>query len=553
MRDDVKLEAKVYTTVGGAQQPVILVRTPYSEPMSRSLPIIPLLDAGFAVVVQNCRGTGGSEGELWAFENETNDGLDTIAWLVDQPWTTGQVCMFGGSYLGMSQLAVSGHRPNGLVAIAPTITTHNYRDGLVYRQGVPQLGQGLGWHILKTAQTLGDRATRGEDFKEQMEAFAAMTSDMETAYRTLPLTSLHGVNDVLPSWQKWLEKEKDAQYWNSINFTDHRTKTGVPGMHVGGWFDLFLGGTLDNYRVIAQQAETVQAQANQHLVVGPWTHTDQTGTAGELFFPNGSAPIIRLEDQQRTFLSESVAAGPSSIPPVQIFVMGANHWRTENEWPLARTEWQKWYFQANGGLSTQTPKHNAEPVEYTHDPHDPVPTVGGSALMNGGPDGSAQYMPGARDQRVLDGRDDILRFISEALVDDLEVTGPLSVTLQGATSAADTDFTAKLIDVWPDGRAMWVADGIVRSRYRNGMDRDEAIEPGQIYEYSIDLVATSQVFQKGHRLRVDIASSNFPCFDRNSGSGKPVAEVTEDDLVTAHQQVFSTADHPSYITLPIIP
>jgi putative CocE/NonD family hydrolase len=553
MRDGIHLAAVVYRAACEKELPVLLVRTPYNEQMSRTLPIVPALDAGFAVIVENCRGTAASEGELQAFENETNDGLDTIAWLVEQPWSNRQVCMFGASYLGMSQLAVSGHRPDGLTAIVPIVATNNYRDGLVYKQGALQLGQGVGWHTLKTAQTLEERAARGEDITAQMGAFIGMTREMEATYRTLPLTDLTAITDVLPSWKNWLDREADADYWKRISYTQHRTKTEVPALHVGGWFDLFLSGTLDNYATIAREAESADARANQHLIIGPWTHADQSGAAGELHFAAGAAQAIRLEEQQLRFLRESVDGAATSLPPVQIFVMGANRWRAENEWPLQRTEWQKWFLQADGRLVQDKPTENAGFAKFVHDPHNPVGTVGGGTMINGGPDGGVGYMPGARDQRVLDDRNDILRFTSPVLEKDLEVTGPLDVTLHAATSAHDADFTARLVDVWPDGRAMGVADGIVRARYRNGMDKPAIVEPGEVYEYTIDLVATSQVFKKGHRIRVDIASSNFPCYDRNSGSGKPAGEVTEEDFITAVQQIFCTASQPSYIQLPVIP
>ncbi|WP_426226371.1 CocE/NonD family hydrolase [Pseudarthrobacter sp. DSP2-3-2b1] len=552
MRDGIVLVATAYRSLSAEPQPVLLVRTPYVESMARTLPVAPALAAGFAVVVQSCRGTAESGGVLHAFENESDDGLDTIAWLIDQPWANGQVCMFGASYLGMAQLAVSGKNPEGLAAIVPIVATNNYRDGLVYRQGAMQLGQGLGWHMLKTAQTLGERAQRGQDIAAQMGAFLGMTRDMEATFRTLPLTDLTAVSDVLPSWTTWLEKETDSGYWDGINYTKDRTRTAVPALHVGGWFDLFLAGTLDNFTAIAQGAETAEARSNQHLVIGPWTHADQSGAAGELHFAAGAAQVIRLEEQQMRFLRESVDSIPSSIPPVQIFVMGADRWRSEEEWPLARTDWQKWYLQPDGSLGDTVPAGNASPLQYVHDPHDPVPTVGGGTLINGGPDGGAGYMPGSRDQRVLDSRDDVLRFSSSVLEQDMEVTGPLSVTLFAATSAEDADFTAKLVNVFPDGRAMGVADGIVRARYRNGMDAPSTVEPGEVYEYTIDLVATSQVFKKGHRIRIDIASSNFPCFDRNSGTGKLAGHVTQDDLSPATQSVFCTSVFPSHVVLPVI-
>lgn len=545
MRDGVDLEGMLYRTTGQAR-PVLLVRTPYSEPMSRSLPVLPALEAGFSVLVQNCRGTGGSQGQLHTFENEEADGLDTIEWLVRRPWCDGRIAMFGMSYLGMTQLAVAGHQPPGLVAIAPTVTPDDYRDGLVYRQGAFQLGQALGWHLLKALQSVGEQAARGEEVGARLARLGELAGDTETAYRKLPLSRRSGLSDVLPSWRTWLDRENDPGYWHDLSYADRRAQVSVPGLHVGGWFDLFLRGTLDNYTTLA-----ASGSANQHLIVGPWSHADQSGVAGEVYYHGGSAQAARLEEQQLRFLRESVAGSPTSLPPVRIYVMGADRWRTEHEWPLARTDWQTWYLAAPGSLSREPPAGGV--ARYRHDPHDPVPTVGGAVVMAGSPDGGLGYQPGSRDQRGLDGRADILRFSSAALTEDMEVTGPLSVRLFAATSANDTDFTAKLVDVHPDGRAMGIADGIVRARYRAGMDSPRPVIPGEVYEYSIDLGATSQVFRAGHRVRVDIASSNFPCFDRNSGSGKPAGQVTEADFVPAHQRICFGPEHPSAIRLPVIP
>lgn len=546
MRDGTCLSGILYRA-GDGPRPVLLVRTPYSEPLSRTLPVLPALDAGFAVLVQDCRGTGASEGELRTFENEETDGLDTIGWVVGQPWCDGKVAMFGASYLGMVQLAVSGHRPGGLAAIATAVTPDDYRDGLVYRQGAFQLGPGLAWHLMKAAQTIGDAAARGEDVSARMGALVALTRDIDAAHRTLPLTDRPGVADVLPSWRTWLEREEDPAYWHGIGYARRRASTAVPGLHVGGWFDLFLRGTLDNYTTIAG----APGAGGQHLIVGPWSHVDQTGAVGEVFYRGGAAQTIRLEEQQLRFLRESVDGVPSSLPPVQIYVMGADRWRTENEWPLARTDWQTWYLAADGTLGRDLPADGA--AQYVHDPHDPVPTVGGAILVAGSPDGGLAYQPGSRDQRVLDGRTDILRFTSPVLDRDVEVTGPLTVRLHASTSAADTDFTAKLVDVHPDGRAMGVADGVVRARYRDGMDAPKPAVPGQAHAYTLDLGATSQVFKAGHRIRVDVASSNFPLFDLNGGSGKPAGQVTEDDLAPATQHVHCGPGHPSAVVLPVIP
>ncbi|TNC24895.1 CocE/NonD family hydrolase [Amycolatopsis alkalitolerans] len=517
MRDGARLAALLHRPLGPAR-PVLLVRTPYAEPISRSLPVLPALEAGFSVLVQDCRGTGGSDGRLRTFENETEDGLDTLAWLRDQPWCDGRIAMFGMSYLGMVQLAVSGHRPEGLLALAPTVTPDDYRDGLVYRQGAFQLGQALAWHLLEAAR------------------LGSPVFGPEAAYDTLPLADRPSLTKVLPSWTTWLGMENEPRYWQGISYAPRRAASTVPALHVGGWFDLFLRGTLDNYATMR----------HGHLIVGPWSHTDRTGVVGEVVYPGGAEQAVRLERQQLTFLTESADGVPSSLPPVQIYVMGSG-WRTENEWPLARTDWQNWYLGPGGTLGRALSE--AGTAEYVHDPADPVPTVGGAIVMTGG----IGHQPGSRDQRVLDSRTDILRFTGPVLDHDVEITGPVTVTLHAATSAADADFTAKLVDVHPDGRAMGVTDGIVRARYRSGMDSPEPVVPGDVYEYTIDVGATSQVFASGHRIRVDIASSNYPCYDRNPGTGTPAGEVTEADFVQATHRVFFGEPYPSAIRLPVIP
>ncbi|GAB2998245.1 CocE/NonD family hydrolase [Amycolatopsis acidiphila] len=539
MRDGAHLAGILYRDAAGPR-PVMLVRTPYAEPLSRSLPVLPALDAGFAVLVQDCRGTGRSDGELRTFENETADGLDTLGWLTRQPWCDGRIVMYGMSYLGMVQLAVSGHRPGGLVAIAPTVTPDDYRDGLVYRQGAFQLGQALAWHLLTAAQLLPRNAGRDG----VAAALAGLAADPESAYRALPLSDRPGLTDILPGWRTWLGRENDRKYWQGISYASRRAGTAVPALHVGGWFDLFLRGTLGNYTTMAPAG-------GQHLIVGPWSHADQSGITGEVYHPGGSAQAIRLEHQQLRFLRESADGAPASLPPVQVYVMGAGRWRTENEWPPARTDRQTWYLGADGSLGRDLP--GAGTAEYVHDPRDPVPTVGGAILMAGSRDGGLGYQPGSRDQRLLDARTDILRFTGPVLDHDVEVTGPLTVHLHAATSAADTDFTAKLVDVHPGGRAMGIADGIVRARYRSGMDTPLPVVPGKVYEYRIDVGATSQLFRAGHRIRVDIASSNFPCFDRNPGTGTPAGQVTEDEFVPATQCVHFGPEHPSSIRLPVIP
>jgi len=558
MRDGTLLRADVFRPADHAPFPVLLVRTPYGEPMVRAAPVLPAIEAGLAVVLQHCRGTGTSDGDLTVpFEAEGNDGVDTIEWCARQDWCDGRVGMYGPSYLGMVQFAAAVQAPEALRCLLPIVTPADYYGGLAYRQGAFQLGQMLGWYTMKSAQTLGYRAAAGEDISADMPALMLHAANLAAEYRHLPLREMPAVAAILPGWRRWLDHEQLDEYWHDLSYADRRAAITTPALHVGGWFDLFLGGTLDNYVTLRRTAATEHARRNQALIVGPWTHIDQTGVAGELHFgAAAAAQAIGLESQQLRFLRAMVAGnGPerAGLPPVRIFVMGDNVWRDEDDWPLPRTVWTRWYLHAGGSLSAAEPQAGAAASHYRYDPADPVPTVGGPVLIPGGPDGGVSWMGGARDQRVIGERPDVLSFTSDVLAADLEVTGPLSVTLHASTSAADTDFTAKLVDVWPDGRAMGVADGIVRARYRDGSGRPDPIRPGEVYAFVIDLIATSQVFKAGHRLRVDVSSSNFPCFDRNPGSGAPAAICTERDFVVAEQTIWHDSERLSFITLPVIP
>lgn len=555
MRDGTILRADVYRRAAGGPFPVLLIRNPYGEPMVRSAPVRPALDAGFAVVVQHCRGTGASDGDFVTFENEAADGADTIEWCARQPWCDGTVAMFGPSYLGMVQFAAASSRPAALRGLAPVVTPADYHWGLAYRQGAFQLGQALAWHSLKSAQALAYDAAGGLDIGPEVGELLGLMANPAAGYAHLPLRDAPAVSRILPSWRKWLDHEARDDYWDRLSYRDTRDQVTAPALHVGGWFDLFLGGTLDNFTALSRRAASARGRRGQRLIVGPWTHADRSGTAGELHFGAfGSEQAIQLERLQIEFLSLAVRPDTEELPGprVRLFVMGDNAWRDEDEWPLARTQWTRWYLHSHGVLSPAAPEDFDPPSHYVSDPADPVPTVGGATLLAGGP-GPVSWQPGPRDQRFAEARADVLSFTSPALTADLEVTGPVSVTLHAATTAADTDFTAKLVDVWPDGRALSVTDGIVRARYRHGSRSASAITPGQVYEYTIDLIATSQVFKAGHRLRVDVASSNFPCFDRNPGNGAPAATATEEDFVVAEQTIFHAAGQPSFITVPVIP
>lgn len=545
LRDGTELLARVVTDADGAPRPVLLVRTPYGEAMSRTLPVQGALDAGFAVMVQQCRGTCGSGGQLRTFENERNDGLDTLEWLRAQPFCDGRIVMFGHSYLGMTQMAVVGDNPPGLKAISPVVTPHDYRDGLVFRQGVFQLGQAVSWHLLKSAEVLHDLAGRGHDVAGVAADFGKLAAS-PAAFEALPVGERPVFAELIPSWRSWIEAENDPAYWAAMSYRQRRSAARVPALHVGGWFDLFLSGTLENFRDMAAHGP------HQHLIVGPWVHGDYGDVTGELHFPGAAGRAIGLEQLQLRFLRAAVDDEPLALPAVQVYVMGANRWRTFDHWPPAEAQHTRWYLHTTGRLSTEPPASEATPLEWVHDPRDPVPTVGGSSLIAGGIGGRPSFAPGPRDQRLLDHRRDILRFTTPPLTEAVEVVGEVTVTAHVTAEAFDGDLVARLIDVYPDGRAMGVTDGIVRLRYRNGMDDPQPLKPGEVVEVTVDLVGTAHAFREGHRIRVDIAGSDFPKYDRNSGTAKPVAEVTEADLRPFTQRIYFDATRPSYLTLPVV-
>lgn len=509
MRDGTVLRGSVHRPADGGPFPALLVRTPYGEDSFRTAPVLPALRAGFAVVLQHCRGRGTSDGEFRPWLDEGDDGHDTIGWITSRPWSNGEVVMSGMSYLAGCALQAAATRPPGLKAVVAAMTPHDFHDGLKYHGGAFALGSALNWGAFQAMLGLLHAADAGEDVGPALGEVLRVLDDQETAVRTLPVGDVPGI----PWWGDWTSHVARDAYWEGLAETLRHDRVEVPVMHVAGWFDLFLAGTLENHRRLGGP-----------LVIGPWSHLapGATGT-GRLFFgAAASAQAIGLEERQMAFLR-----GKDDGPAVRIFVMGDDVWRDEEAWPLERAVGTPYYLHADGLLSPEPPSA-AEPAVFVFDPRDPVPTVGGPTLL------ADPTNVGPQDQRDVERRPDVLCYSSEVLTSDVEVTGPVSVTLHAETSAASTDWTAKLVDVHPDGRAMSVIDGIVRVLVQSGT-------------FVVDLVATSQVFKAGHRIRVEISSSNFPRFDRNPGTGR--TDSGEADLVVQHQKVYPD----SYITLPIVP
>lgn len=554
-RDGVVLRSVVHRDSARTTQPIVLVRNPYGEPLTRNLPVVALLRAGFAVVIQDCRGTGDSDGEFVPFEGEANDTVDAIEWCGSLPFSNGRVVTYGQSYSGMVQLAAAVSRPDALAGMIPIVTPADYQTGLAYRGGAFQMGQLTGWYTMKTLQSLAYRAECGEDVGALMAAFGRHAADPWASIASRSLAGAPVLSEVLPTWRRWTDADTTGDYWPSVSYRDRRADIDVPSLHIGGWFDLFLGGTIDNFTTLRSGAASARARDGQRLIVGPWQHTDQSGTIGDLSFgARASAAGLGLEQIVASFAA-AVASG-DEIPgaPVRLYVMNSGEWRDEHEWPIARTEWTPWYLQADGGLATDPPTASASSTTYTHDPANPVPMRGGqSGIFAGGLDGGSEWTAGPRDQRPLDDRDDVLHFTGAPLEVDVEATGPISVVLHATTSANDTDFVARLVDVHPDGRAIGVVDGVVRAKFREGQDEAKPITPGQVTEYRIDLWATSWRFKAGHRIRIDIASSSYPNWDVNQGEASNNAHARPGTGRPATQRVHHSSAHPSHVVLPVIP
>ena len=538
MRDGVVLRADVYRPENDALVPAIVNRTPYdrSSPLIQLAAIEPerVVDAGFALVCQDVRGRFASEGEFYTFFADGKDSCDTVEWAAAQSWCNGAVGMAGRSYAAAVQWLGAIERPPHLRAISPIVTGSDYYDGWIYEGGAFQLGFNVFWIWLMTEPR--------------------SVNKLDEVYRHLPLRTLR-VSDL--AWARlyahWLAHCTDDYYWRSLSINRRYEQIEVPALIVGGWYDVFLRGTIENFVGMRERGGSDDARRGQRLVIGPWAHGSTYGPYPDhSFAPFAPHDALDVADLQLRFFDRWLRGERNGIddePPVQIFVMGENRWRAEDDWPLARARETSWFLREGGALTQEGPGSEA-PDEYVYDPRDPAPTIGGPTSL---PSKMMKANSGPLDQSRLGDRDDVLVYTSDVLEEALEVTGPLSVVLHAATEGDDTDFVAKLADVTPEGQALILAEGVLRARFREGFDRERPPEPGQVYEYTIDLGATSNLFLPGHQIRLLVTSSSFPRFDRNPNTGNPLGVDEANDLRAVRQTVFHDAQRPSRLILPVVP
>lgn len=543
MRDGVRLSTDIYRPAAEGRYPTILTRDPYGNGSNEDAvgEGRRWAERGYAYVHQDVRGRFDSEGAWYPYLAEPNDTYDTENWIGQQPWSNGSVGTVGGSYLATTQWKGAEFRSPFLKAMAPAVTPFNYYFDTAYPGGALALGSRIGW-----ATGMGGRT--GQTPPE----------DWERVTRHLPLYTMDRAAGMdLPWWRDFVGHPMYDSYWQVLDSEARLAEMDVPSLNIGGWYDVFLKGTLVSYTGMIKKARSERARNGQKLLIGPWPHARNAngpgfrdmnfGPAANVAFDSLYVPWFAhwLKGESNAYLNE---------PPVRIFVMGDNRWRSEREWPLARTQYTKYYIHSQGGANSasgsgtldRTLPKAEQPDRYTYDPNDPVPTIGGNLMFNPTP-------PGPFDQAVAERRKDVLVYTTAPLTADLEVTGPITMTLYAASSARDTDFTAKLVDVYPDGKAINIADGIIRARYRESptFTQEKLLEPGTVYEYTIDLWATSNVFKQGHRIRLDVSSSNFPKNDRNLNTGH--LAYTDTDVQSANQTIYHDAQHPSAVILPVIP
>ena len=553
MRDGTVLRADVYRPCVDQPVPTLLARTPYDKWNYRAPLLfcdpVRLARNGYAVVTQDCRGCGASDGEFYPFRHDAADGYDSVEWAANQPWSNQRVGMIGGSYLGSMQWMAANERPPHLATILPMMAPLGVR-GLMFRGGVFQLQTAQHWSLLMSGM-LARRRLPGKELGALMQAILVAMDHPEPERKHLPLNSWPTGRKAacMDFYFDFLAHPANDAYWHALESGSYETPT-VPVFVVGGWHDACMeAGELAGYMKMRERSGT--AANHVRLMVGPWIHDPMPAqSSGDIDFGIlGSAVAIDLNGAYLRWLDywlKDIDNGVMNEPPVRLFVMGTNIWRNELEWPLARTQYTKYYMhrdktRASGFLDIELPGSEA-PDAYDYDPHDPVPTHGGRILAT---------VMGPVNQAAIETRSDVLVYTTPPLAEDLEVTGPISVVLYAQSSAPDTDFTAKLVDVWPTGEAYILADGIVRARYRDTERSPTPIDREKIYRYSIDLLATSNVFEAGHSVRLEISSSNFPKYDRNLNTGQGIGDSAK--IQIAHQQIFHDGLRPSHVLLPIIP
>ena len=552
MRDGVILRADIYRPKEDGTFPVLLQRTPYDKRGGTSFGY-EAATKGYVVIIQDVRGRYTSQGEWYPFKHESDDGYDTVEWAAALPYSNGKVGMFGGSYVGATQMLTAIAHPPHLAGICPVVTASNYHENWTYQGGAFEQWFNESWTSGLAQDTLNRIVQKDTN---AMEGARILPLTQYRLFNFPPISANPNLVQALaPYFRDWLAHPDYDAYWKQWAIAEHYSDIQVPALTIAAWYDIFQGGSLRNYLGLKEHGGSEAARKGQRLLITIGGHAGSGEKIGDVDFGpaaaehNENAITIRWYDylfkgEQNEFAKET---------RVRMFVMGANEWRDEQDWPLARAQATRYYLHAvrranssagDGALSTEEPK-SERPDEYVYNPEKPVPTVGGPLCCD------AEHLgAGPRDQATVEKRDDVLVYSTEPFDQDTEVSGPVSLELYAKSSAVDTDFTGKLVDVWPNGFAQNLTEGILRARYRDSAEKPELMESGKIYKFTIDLWSTSNVFKKGHRLRLEVSSSNFPRFDRNLNTGEPVE--TSQRHITATNTIYHDSEHASALIVPIV-
>jgi putative CocE/NonD family hydrolase len=549
MADGVVLYADVYLPAETGRYPTLVTRTPYGVQRDGVHEMmLKFAQHGYAVVVQDVRGRYESDGKWEPFRDEAKDGYATIEWAAVQPFSNGKVATQGGSYVGHNQWAAASLNPPHLVAAFPALASTNIYANWLTMGGAYRLSFNYGWGVVR----MPNRIMLPQFW--HTENYMPENLKYDNILLHLPLKDADVINEgsVVQHYRDWLKHESYDDYWKAISDEERFDKVAVPVHTLGGWFDIFIMGTINGYVGMKNHGATPEAKAGARMIIGPWGHGPTQSFGGVDFTPVAFIDMFDTQVRFYDFYLKGIKNGLDLDKPVQLFYMGENKWRGELDWPVPGTTYRELYLNSNGSansvrgdgtLSFTKPVKSGNDT-YSYDPLNPVPTTGGNNCCG------TPTSPGPADQRPLERREDILVYTSEFLDKPLTIAGPVKMKLHAATDGTDTDWMIKLIDVYPNGYSMPVSEGILRARFRNGLDKMMLLTPNQVYEYEIELTGTANVFKPGHRIRIDITSSNFPQFDRNPNTGDPLGSSAKTRI--AKQTIHHGGANLSQIILPVV-
>jgi len=549
MSDGITLYADVYLPSEQGRYPTIVSSTPYGVQRDGAHEMfVKFAQHGYAVVFFDVRGRYESEGKWEPFRNEAKDGYESIEWAAAQPFSNGKVATYGGSYVGHNQWAAASQAPPHLVVAFPSLASTNIYGNWLTMGGAFRLSFNYGWGVVRMPNRImlpqywHTESYMPENWKYDNILMHLPLNDMDMAFEGAPVQH----------YRDWLKHESYDEYWKAISDEERFSKIIVPTQTLGGWFDIFLMGTINGYTGMRNHGATQEARDGARMIIGPWGHGPTRSFGGVDFTPEAMLDMFQFHLRLYDYYLKGINTGIEEEKPVKLFYMGVNKWRYEDDWPLPGTKFTEFYLESNGkansvrgdGRIIMSKPSSSVSDSYIYDPMNPVPTTGGNNCC-GTPTQAGPY-----DQRPLERREDLLVYTGDFLKDTVTIAGPVKIKLFASTDGPDTDWMIKLVDVHPDGFAMPVSEGILRARFREGLDKMKLLKPDQTYEYDIEMTGTANAFLPGHRIRVDITSSNFPQFDRNPNTGDPLGSSAKTRV--AKQIIYHGARTPSHIILPIV-